>query len=232
MSSANNGPVVNGAPASGSRSRPQARKKPNDDAAYLGPPTGAKRQANDKAEGEPRVKRKRIESSSARKADNVAGVNGDKSSVSRPIFESHRSLIHCDLQVDFNKLPAQTLHRYLSHFNLIPLIYPSPMMADDPPAPSILLDPTRQSSRGLSPLAIHTTPHRPRRDPKDQSRRRSSRLLEESESRTPVLADIAEVHTILASIADKHFQQEHVVNEIDTLASFMVKTKCENSLYP
>ena len=105
-------------------------------------------------------------------------------------------------------------------------------MIDDPPPPSILLDPTRQTSRGLTPLAIHTPGHRPRRDPKDQSRRRSSRLLEENESRTPVLADIAEVHTILAAIADKHFQQEHPVNEIDTLASFMVKTKCENTLYP
>ena len=103
-------------------------------------------------------------------------------------------------------------------------------MADRPPAPSILLDPTPQSSRGLSPLATHTPGIRPRRDPKDQSRRRSSRLPEENESRTPILADIAEVHTILASIADKHFQQEHTVDEIDTLASFMVKTK--NSLYP
>ncbi|KIM65203.1 hypothetical protein SCLCIDRAFT_14920 [Scleroderma citrinum Foug A] len=205
--------AANGAAASGSRSRPQARKKPNDEAAYLGPPsTGAKRQANDRAEGEPRVKRKRIESSSTRKAGHVAGVNDDKSSV------------------DFNKLPARTLHRYLSHFDLIPLIYPSPLMADRPPAPSILLDPTPQSSRGLSPLATPTPGIRPRRDPKDQSRRRSSRLPEENESRTPILADIAEVHTILASIADKHFQQEHTVDEIDTLASFMVKTK--NSLYP
>lgn len=138
--------------------------------------------------------------------------------------------VHRSIQVDFNRLPAQTLHRYLSHFNLIPLIYPSPLMAEDPPAPSILLDPTRQSSRGLSPIAIPA--NRPRRDPKDQSRRRSSRLLEENDSRTPILADVADVHTILASIADKHFQLEHAVNEIDTLASFMVKTKCENSLYP
>lgn len=76
----NNGPVSGAAPL-GSRSRPQARKKPNDDAAYLGPPsTATKRQANDRAEGEPRVKRKRIESSNARKMDH--GADDDKSSVS------------------------------------------------------------------------------------------------------------------------------------------------------
>ncbi|KAL4065793.1 hypothetical protein V8B97DRAFT_1982031 [Scleroderma yunnanense] len=218
MSSVNNGPASISAAPSGSRSRPQARRKPNDDAAYLGPPsTATKRQANERAEGEPRVKRKRIDTSSvnARRADK-AGVNADDDKSS----------------LDFNKLPIQTLHRYLSHFNLVPLIYPSPLMADDPPAPSILLDPTRQSSRCLSPLPIHTPANRPRRDPKDQSRRRSSRLLEDNESRTPVLADVSEVHTILASMADKHFQQDHVVNEIDTLASFMVKTKYESTLYP
>jgi hypothetical protein len=52
------------ASTTGSRSRPQARKKVNDDAAYFGPPTtgaGAKR-AMDKVDGEaaPRVKRKRV----------------------------------------------------------------------------------------------------------------------------------------------------------------------------
>jgi hypothetical protein len=51
----------------GSRSRPQARKKPNDDASYFGPPlpgsgaAGTKRQAADKVESEPRGKRKRTE---------------------------------------------------------------------------------------------------------------------------------------------------------------------------
>jgi hypothetical protein len=51
----------------GSRSRPQARKKPNDDASYFGPAiggsgaVGTKRHAADKVEGEPRGKRKRVE---------------------------------------------------------------------------------------------------------------------------------------------------------------------------
>ncbi|KAG6333968.1 hypothetical protein ID866_5119 [Astraeus odoratus] len=205
-----NGTTSNGAAASGSRSRPQARKKPNDDAAYMGPPsTAAKRQAADRAEGEPRVKRKRVEPSSAaaRKTDK-AGADADEEKSS----------------VDFHKLPIQTLHRYLAQFSIIPAIHPSPLTAARPPAPAILLDPTRQSSRGLSPLAP-TPANRPRRDPKDPSRRRSSRLLEESERRTPILADVADVHAVLATIADKHFQ-EYAVNEIDTLAAFMVKSKC------
>lgn len=52
------------AASSGSRSRHQTRKKPNDDAAYMAPPSataGTKRQATDKADGEPRVKRKRVD---------------------------------------------------------------------------------------------------------------------------------------------------------------------------
>ena len=55
--------------SSSSRSRTQARKRINDDAAYLGPPasiagpSGTKRHAAEKAEGEPRVKRKRVEAS-------------------------------------------------------------------------------------------------------------------------------------------------------------------------
>ncbi|KAF9242355.1 hypothetical protein BU15DRAFT_72882 [Melanogaster broomeanus] len=199
---------VSGIIASGSRSRLQARKKPNDDAAYFGPPsTVTKRQAVDRADGEPRVKRKRVEPT--RKGDKAgADLDEEKSSI------------------DFKSLPMTTLHRYISHFNLIPVIYPSPLTSADPPAPSFLLEPMRHSSRAHSPLVIPTTANRPRRDPKDQSRRRSSRLLEDNETRTPVMGDVAEVHTLLATLAERHFQ-DHVVNEIDTLASFMVKTKCE-----
>ncbi|KAF9229809.1 hypothetical protein BS17DRAFT_744306 [Gyrodon lividus] len=201
---------ISGILASGSRSRPQARKKPNDDAAYFGPPpTASKRQAVDRAEGEPRVKRKRVEPNSARKADK-AGAGADT--------EEERS------SIDFKSLPTATLHRYISYFNIL-VLYPSPFTSADPPAPSFLLEPMCHSSRAISPI-IPTPANRPRRDPKDPSRRRSSRLLEENETRTPILADIAEVHTLLATLAERHFQ-DHVVNEIDTLASFMVKTKCE-----
>jgi hypothetical protein len=62
----------------GSRSRPQARKKVNDDAAYFGPPTsaGVKRHATDKAEGEPRVKRKKVDTATSvgRKAADKIGI--------------------------------------------------------------------------------------------------------------------------------------------------------------
>lgn len=56
-------PIPLEANTAGSRSRPQARKKASDDAAYLGSVSGvgAKRQAIDKVEGEPRVKRKKVE---------------------------------------------------------------------------------------------------------------------------------------------------------------------------
>jgi hypothetical protein len=120
-------------------------------------------------------------------------------------------------------MPIAGLYRYLNHFNLIPPIYPSPLTAADPPSPDSLLDPIRQNPRGLSPFAIPTLGNRPRRDPKDQSRRRSSRLLDENETRTPILADMAEFQAVLAAIAERHFQN-HAVSEIDTLASFMVKT--------
>lgn len=84
LSSATAGILPNPTSTAGSRSRPQARKKPNDDAAYFGPPpggvavgltVGAKRHASDRADGEPRVKRKRLDatnmsiSSGGRKAD-------------------------------------------------------------------------------------------------------------------------------------------------------------------
>ena len=62
-----------------SRSRTQSRKKANDDAAYFGPPpsnasvSATKRQAPDKPEGEPRVKRKRVETGHI-----IAQTNGKK----------------------------------------------------------------------------------------------------------------------------------------------------------
>ncbi|KAJ8587909.1 hypothetical protein M405DRAFT_282159 [Rhizopogon salebrosus TDB-379] len=196
---------ANAGSTSGSRSRPQARKKPNDDAAYFGA-TGMKRQAVDRAEGESRSKRKRLDGSAvSRKAEKSTADDDYKSSI------------------DFKIMPIAGLYRYLNHFNLIPPIYPSPLTAADPPSPDSLLDPIRQNPRGLSPFAIPTLGNRPRRDPKDQSRRRSSRLLDENETRIPILADMAEFQAVLAAIAERHFQN-HAVSEIDTLASFMVKT--------
>ena len=71
-------PIPLEASTAGSRSRPQARKKASDDAAYLGSVSGvgAKRQAIDKVEGEPRVKRKKVEQGNINAATATAGGGG------------------------------------------------------------------------------------------------------------------------------------------------------------
>ena len=126
--------------------------------------------------------------------------------------------------MDFTTLPMEALHRYLVQYDLIPMVHPSPMTIHDPPPPPSLLEPaTRSSSRAVSPPVVVATPaNRPRRE---SSRRRSSRLLEEEvRMRTPVLADVSEVQTVLASIAQRHFESQ-VVKEVDSLASFMCAVK-------
>ncbi|KDR85216.1 hypothetical protein GALMADRAFT_233931 [Galerina marginata CBS 339.88] len=117
------------------------------------------------------------------------------------------------------------LHRYMIQFDILPGVYPSPLSPEDPPAPSTLADPERQQSRAPSPPAL-TPANRPRRDPKEaQTRRRSSRLLEEvPRTRVPVLADIAELQGVLATIVERHFREMTSINsreEVDTLAAFM-----------
>ena len=78
-------------PTTSSRSRTQSRKKINDDAAYFGPPASStsvsatKRQAPDRAEGEPRVKRKRVEASHI-----VAPANGKRDNMES---EPRKSLV-------------------------------------------------------------------------------------------------------------------------------------------
>lgn len=113
----------------------------------------------------------------------------------------------------------------MTQYDIVPDVWPSPLTAEDPPSPTRLSNSYRHSSRGLSPPAHVTPANRPRREPKDQSRRRSSRLLEEeSRSRTPILADVDEVQSVLASIVERHFRDMPPINgrdEVDTLASFM-----------
>ena len=128
------------------------------------------------------------------------------------------------MKVEFQKMPTQILYRYMAQFDIVPSVYPSPLSPEDPPAPPSLVDSQRQQSRPPSPIL--TPANRPRRDPKDsQGRRRSSRLLEEEiRNRTPILADVGEVHNILASIVGRHFKELTSINgreEVDTLAAFM-----------
>jgi hypothetical protein len=91
-------PTILQASTSGSRSRTQARRRANDDAAYFGSggAFGVKRSA-EKPESEPRVKRKRVEapssavgtSSNARRPERdrpPAESNSRTSLVSAPLF--------------------------------------------------------------------------------------------------------------------------------------------------
>lgn len=218
--------------ATGSRSRTQARKKLNDDAAYMAPPSasaGTKRQAADKADGEPRVKRKRVEPVTA-----TASSNGKKDAEEqqRSSMASHsgipdvKPLTHCLApQVEFSKMPLSVLYCYMTQYDIVPDVRPSPLTAEDPPSPISLANPHRHSPRAFSPPAQTTPANRPRRESKEQSRRRSSRLLEEeSRSRTPILADADEIQSVLAGIVEKHFKEMPPISgrdEVDTLASFM-----------
>ncbi|KZT22078.1 hypothetical protein NEOLEDRAFT_1157884 [Neolentinus lepideus HHB14362 ss-1] len=180
----------------------------------MAPPlTGAKRQAADKADGEPRQKRKRVDAMQGSTANSGAMKRNDKGSEG----DTRPSL------VDFLSMPTEALHRYLAHYAIIPRIYPSPLSAEDPPTPASLLNPHRQSSSRMgSPPAPSS-----RREP--QNRRRSSRLLEEeAPRRTPILGDGQDIHDVLAALAERHFR-EHVIAggeaEVTTLSMFMTSAK-------
>ncbi|CCM06352.1 uncharacterized protein FIBRA_08609 [Fibroporia radiculosa] len=223
-----------------SRSRPQgSRRKANaqaDDAAYHAPASsaaGTKRAAADKAEGEPRVKRKRV--------DGAAGVSASTSgnagiSVTSGPNAARKERLGSDGEaslVDFSTLPLSVLHEYLVQFDLVPDVDPSPLIADDPPPPSSLLRPRGHGRRHAStaspaPSLSITPANRPRRDV--TGRRRSARLIEDERgselSVVPILADGDDVHGMLAAVAQRHFR-EHAVKEVDTLASFMYAVRAK-----
>ncbi|GBE78720.1 hypothetical protein BKA93DRAFT_730868 [Sparassis latifolia] len=214
--------------ASSSRARPQgARKRAHvaaDDAPYHAPASvsasaggaGTKRAAGERAEGEPRTKRKRVEHvANSGAAANARRIDGD----------GRISLI------DFTTLPTAALYKYLVQYDLVPEIYPSPLGTEDPPPPSSVLRPHGHGRRHAStaspgPSFPVTPANRPRRDP--VNRRRSSRLVEEEREPAvmPVMADVADLHGLLAGIAQHHFR-EHSVREVDTLASFMCAVKAK-----
>ncbi|KAK0446483.1 uncharacterized protein EV420DRAFT_1484119 [Desarmillaria tabescens] len=169
--------------------RPQARKRVNDDASYFGPPGALKRQAVERVDGEPRMKRKRIEPVLRDPMDTENRI----SFVRTPTrFQFTFPLIV--FQVEFDKMPMTVIYKYLTHFDIIPAIYPSPLRADDPSPPSVLNLPPHQPSRPSSPPLAATPANRPRRDPKELPNRQ------------------------------KHFRDTLVITgreEVDTLASFM-----------
>ena len=114
-----------------------------------------------------------------------------------------------------------------AHFDLIPTIRPSPLTTLDPPPPAALEGlPGRHTSPTPS-LSATTPANRPRRDPKEQSRRRSSRLIEdEFPTRAPIVAD-EEAYRVLAGVAERHFVDQVRREEVDILASFMCKVKSQ-----
>lgn len=127
-------------------------------------------------------------------------------------------------QVEFDKMTMQVLQRYLIQHEIVPRVFPSPLQPDDPPSPWALADPQQAPPPPSSPTL--TPANRPRREPKEsQSRRRSTRLLEEEiRSRAPILADRVELQASLASIAERHFRETASINgreEVDMLAAFM-----------
>lgn len=204
------------------------------------PQTGSKRTAQERADGEPRVvKRKRVDHSagaamqSQNPSTSVAVANAAKQqSNSKADGENPPTL------VEFATLPTASLYRYIIQHDLVPGIYPSPLSEDDPPPPSALADPSKMASRAPTPspapaVSLTTIANRPRRgrETKGGSKRRSSRVVED-EMRTgveqvPLLADVQEIHGVLASIASRHFK-ESSVKEVDTLASFMCAVKGKN----
>ncbi|KIY63240.1 hypothetical protein CYLTODRAFT_426263 [Cylindrobasidium torrendii FP15055 ss-10] len=207
-----------------SRSRPAPRKKPSDDAAYFGPSTSTlKRPATERPEPDNRVKRKRIDGP------------GTASGFREPLDMENRISL-----VEFEKMSTPTLYRYLMTYNIIPTISPSPLGPEDPPSPASLGLPP--AGRQPSPAASVASTVRDRdnnakekdannnKDGKDKdvhaARRRSSRLIEDDQppTRMPIRADVQELHSVLAAIADRHFRDSLSVTsreEVDTLASFM-----------
>lgn len=216
--------------ATTTRARPQARRKLNvtaDDAAYHGVlpgSAGTKRAAVEKPEGEPRVKRKRVE------ASGTAGVSGVATSGGRKAADKGQEVERKCL-VDFTKLPLEALYRYLIEYDIVPDLDPLPTTAYDPPPPSSLLKPRAQRGSTASPAPqLPPTPaNRPRRElSASTSRRRSSRLLDDDRrpSVTPVLADVGEVHRTLAQIAERHFR-EHQIKNLDVVGTFTYAVKAK-----
>ncbi|KDQ19807.1 hypothetical protein BOTBODRAFT_377839 [Botryobasidium botryosum FD-172 SS1] len=140
--------------------------------------------------------------------------------------------------MDFGKLPVSSLTSYLTGFDLVPPMHPSPLSYSNPPLPHYLVNPPTHAQVHVqhppSPGPSSATPaNRPRRDPKltreREQRRRSSRLAEEElvrDRRPPIMWDLVETERAMATIAQRHFEKVSV-REGDTITAFLyaVRTK-------
>jgi len=196
--------------------------------------TGSKRTAQEKADGEPRVKRKRVDHSAGAAMQSQLSNNNSSVAVANAAKQQSNSKTdgeNTPSLFEFATLPTSSLYQYIIQHDLVPGIYPSPLSEEDPPPPAALADPSKMASRAPTPnpVSLATVANRPRRG--RETKRRITRMVEE-EMRTgveqmPVLADVEEIHGVLASIASRHFK-ESSVKEADTLASFMCAVKAKN----
>lgn len=200
----------------GSKSRPQARKRANaDDSAFIGPSgSSSGKRGGEKPEGvQERAKRRRAEPASSSKRTEKTVDEIDPS----------------ELNVDFHSLPPERLRRYLLQVEAMPMLHPSPCSTDNPPLPSSLLNTQAVAVRMPSPVPAAG---RVRRDVREgqqldqQQRRRSSRLQEEDarNRRAPILADAEAVNDVLATLAARHFEKQ-TVNEMEALQQFLFTLK-------
>ncbi|KAI0641124.1 hypothetical protein C8Q79DRAFT_885559, partial [Trametes meyenii] len=238
-------PPVSSAPAAPRPRAQNARKRAAqaDDAAYHAA-AGTKRAAGERADGDrERTKRKRVDGAgSAAGAGAGAGGGGGAGGAGGQTNAAGEAAHRADARedrvslIDFTALPSDALHRYLSHFDLVPDLDPSPLSVEDPGPPSSLLRPKshvpphghalRRTSTSspvpAPPGPMQTVGSRARREG-GGTRRRSSRLVEEEQRAPgppPVYGDIAEVEGVLAGMAERHFRAQEV-REVDTLAAFM-----------
>ncbi|KAG7100096.1 hypothetical protein E1B28_001876 [Marasmius oreades] len=200
------------------RSRHNARKRVHDDASYISTnPNHLKRQSG--MDNDPTIrpaKRKRL--------------------VTSDVGLQERGGISL---IDFPSLPSPFIHHYLNHFDLVPIIRPIPTTAEPPPPPYTFLNPHQYihpppppPSRPDSPSSSATLANRPRRTVLSRSTSTpTAQIPIPIPTRTPILADVAELHAVLATLAGRHFRSMFTGagdamgisgrEEVDTLAAFM-----------
>lgn len=104
-----------GTTSTGVRSRTQGRRKPNDEAGYFGPgggtsTAGVKRHAVDKAEGDGRAKRKRMEP-----ANGTNGLGGNGARKDGGDTEAKSSLVRTlDFIAQYSRRLTANAHRWIS----------------------------------------------------------------------------------------------------------------------
>lgn len=138
-------------------------------------------------------------------------------------------------QMDFAALPPTILHKYLIAWDLVP---PMRLLSSHtPPLPaSLMIAHARATSP--EPSLTNTTPaNRPRRDLKDATKRRSSRLAEEErlQDSIAVMADVQGTHQVFATMAERHFQQRTTASvtakEVEILTGFLQAVNRSRGVY-